>query len=165
MIKKTLIITASFILAGYLYSVYCERFWYNYRVDHKIYDASGENYERTDFSFKPIQKIPSDTTLNKENFWKYTWNRALIESHHGQWIDDIELSFPNDSTLNQTLRCPYILDIYWTYPLLRTYIGEFNLIEKTYKFNNESMSFVTDEKDTVMIIIQNNNLIINRVYL
>ena len=104
MIKKILIVVASLILLGFIYKAYCDHFWKNYNEAHFVYGEYDETDEITDFSFTAYPPIPPDTILSKKNFWKYEWRRKLIEPYHGQWINDLKLSFINDSTIFMNLK-------------------------------------------------------------
>ena len=164
--QKILIVVASLILLGFIYKAYCDHFWKNYNEAHFVYGEYDETDEITDFSFTAYPPIPPDTILSKKNFWKYEWRRKLIEPYHGQWINDLKLSFINDSTIFERITGQYISENYWTYPLTRKFRCNIN---STYTFqydlDKQSMSFVTNKQDTVKIVIGEKNIIIKHVFM
>lgn len=153
-------------MVGYLYNVYCDHFWSNYWKEHAVYGDNDETDELTDFSFTSSREIPIDTFLTKKNFWKYTWHRELIEPYHGQWINDIELSFDSDSMLFYRITAQYISDNYWTYPVFRKFRSKAeNTYTHHFKFDPNSMSFINHKQDTVNILLDEKKIIIKYVFM
>jgi len=178
MIKKTLIIIASIVLVGYLYNVYCDHFWSNYWKEHAVYGENDATDEITAFSFKPSPEIPEDSVLNINNFRKYTWHRELIEPYHGLWINEVTLSFTNDTTIKVQVDPHYIDDNWWNYPLTRRFKYDRETYIDNYYFNHNEMIFVrkfesqqvgdslySTPPDTVHLELNGDNVFIKHVFL
>ncbi len=166
MIKKTLIVFASIIVLALLYNFYCDRFWGNYFEEHAIYDIDLKENERNIFRFLPYPEVPSDSLISRNNYWKYSWRRELLEPEHAQWINDVKLSFVSDSSVFYRITAQYIDKNYWTYPILRKFrCSENETYTHFFNFDKETMSFVNHKQEIVRIEIDNNSLVIDHVFL
>lgn len=166
MIKKTLIVFASVIVVAILYNFYCDHFWKNYWKSHAFYDLDNQKNDQSIFRFTPNYELPSDTILSNEVLMRYQWSRQLVEPDHAQWINDVELFFESDSIVFYRITAHYISQNYWTYPLFRKFrCNEDGTYTHRFDFDKQKMSFYNHRQDTVKIKFDNNNLIIDHVFL
>ena len=124
-----LALTLVIVLASYV--GYCRAFWDDYYADRP------EGYS----DFRPAVPLPQDTALEPADLPRYTWTRTSLEPEHGQWVNETELRFPNDSTMEVTVRPGYVQDNYWLYPILRRLVVLDRETHEVYAFDRERMTF------------------------
>ena len=135
----TVALTLVLVLAFYLW--YCRAFWENYYEDY--FADRPEDY----YDFRPDIPHPQDRALNRDDLPRYTWGRSILEPHHGQWINETELRFPNDSTMEVTVRPGYVQDNYLLYPIFRRLIVSGPVSHKTYVLDKERLVFLSGWSD------------------
>ena len=66
---------------------------------------------------------------------------------HGQWINETELRFPNDSTMEVTVRPGYVRDNYLLYPIFRRLLVSDRATRETYALDKERLVFPSKWSD------------------
>lgn len=120
-------------LASYLW--YCQTFWDDYYENY--FTNRPEDY----YDFRPTVPLPQNIALDKGDLARYTWGREILEPMHGQWINETELRFPNDSTLEVTVRPGYVQDNYLLYPVFRRLIVSNQAMRDTFTLDKERLMF------------------------
>jgi hypothetical protein len=165
MSKKLIIYAFSFVILISAYSYYCANFWESYINTHSIQFVQNEVEEYNIYNFYLKSTFENQQKVTKDNFTKFTWSRQLVEPHHSEWVNDVDLSFPNDSTMLKRVTGNYISENFFTYPIFRQFLPNTEVFESLYGFKNSSMSFTPNGTDTIKIKIQNNKLLINYTFL
>ena len=131
----TIALALGVVVAFYLW--YCRAFWDDYYSDRQ------KDY----YDFHPAVSLPPDSALGQEDLLRYTWTRTILEPQHGQWINETELRFPNDSTMEVTVRPGYVQDNYLLYPVFRRLIVSDPEMRETYALDKERLVFPSRWKD------------------
>ncbi len=169
--KQVILLLVSLVIVLAAYRLYVDQFWQNYL------ERSQPNGIEEEIEIYAFTSLSDAKSITNNNFLDYQWRRVMLEPYHFYWINEVTLTFNNDSLMSVKSARHLFEDNWWSYPIFQRFKEEEYLHVENFIFNKEKMYYIkeieptqlmdslhTIPPDTVFISIVEDKLVIKDIF-